>query len=523
VLVDLLVLTVAVTATLSSWPLLVTRWGMRTPMLGLRETWIVLPLIVGMVVIAFTAIEHLCLRHRATVVAVTGAFLGTTVLLMLTRKHWLPLFSGDASLALALGLFLATILIGLPVGFALLTGTFVYLYASGVAPMVALPQNMVEGTGMFVMLALPFFIFAGILMEQGGISKRLIRFVHAAVGHLRGGLLQVMVVSMYIVSGLSGSKAADVAAVGSVMRDTLRPEGYSLEEGAAVLAASAAMGETVPPSLGILVLGSITTLSMGALFLAGLVPAAVLALCLMALIYERARRTRAYASSRGSLRLLASSALGALLPLLMPVCIVVGIVFGIATPTEVSSFAVVYGLALSVIGYRELGRAQFIRSVVDCSNMAGVLLFIMGAATSFSWALTIGYLPQRLVEILSSVHESQWLFMGGSMVLLIVTGSVLDGLPALLILAPLLVPIAGQVGISPLHYGIVLLIAMGIGASAPPVGVVFYVTCAVCESDIDGTIRVIFPFLIVLCIGLLFVAFVPWFTLVLPRAFNLGG
>lgn len=523
VLLDLLVLAIAVITTLSSWPLLIARWDELTPILQMHGTWIALPLTLGMLVLFLTAIEHLAAQHRPTVVVVTSGFLALVAILALTRDHWLPLFSGDASLSLALGLFFATILIGVPVGFALLLGTFTYLYASGAAPMVALPQNMVDGTGNFVLLALPFFIFAGIIMEQGGISVRLVRFVHALVGHFRGGLLQVMVLSMYLVSGLSGSKTADVAAVGSVMRDMLRIEGYSLEEGAAVLAASAAMGETVPPSIAMLVLGSITTLSMAALFIAGLIPAAVIAVCLMSLIYVRSRRTRAAHVPRASLSVILSSALGAVLPLLMPAILFVGILFGVATPTEVSSFAVVYGLALSVIGYRELGGRAFLRIVIDCANIAGMILFILAAASSFSWVLTIAYLPQRLVDLLQSVHGTQWLFLVGSSVLLIVIGSILEGLPALLILAPLLMPIADQVGVIQLHYGIVLLIAMGIGAFVPPVGVGFYVACAVCDTSIERTARVMLPFMIVLSIGLLVVAFVPWFTLSLPRAFNLGG
>ena len=523
ILVDLLVLTVAVVAGFSSWPLLVARWEELTPILQMHATFIALPLSLGMLVLAFTAIEHLIAQHRATLVVVGTAFLAIVSILAASREQWLPWLSGDASLTLALALFFATVLIGLPVGFALLLGTFAFLYCSGSAPMVALPQNMVDGTGNFVLLALPFFIFAGIIMEQGGISVRLVRFVHALVGHFRGGLLQVMVVSMYLVSGLSGSKTADVAAVGSVMRDMLRIEKYSLEEGAAVLAASAAMGETVPPSIAMLVLGSITTLSMAALFLAGLIPAAVIALCLMVLIFFRSRRGQATRVPRASLRLLLSSALGAVLPLLMPTILFVGILFGIATPTEVSSFAVVYGLVLSVAVYRELGGRAFLRIVTECAQISGMILFILGAASSFSWVLTIAYLPQRLVDILQSVHGTQWLFLVGSSVLLIVIGSILEGLPALLILAPLLMPIAEQVGISQLHYGIVLLIAMGIGAFVPPVGVGFYVACAVCDTNIERTARVMLPFMVVLCVGLLIVAFVPWFTLVLPRALNLGG
>lgn len=522
-LTEVLVLAIAVTAGINSVPLFIARWNERTPILQLHASWYVLPLIIGMVVLALTAIERLLTLHRPTVYRVGGIFLAFVLMLALTRDAWRPWFAGDAALTLTLGLFFGTVLIGLPVGFALLLGTLGFLYASGTVPMVALAQNMVDGTGNFVLLALPFFIFAGMIMETGGISLRLVRFVHTLVGHFRGGLLQVMVVSMYIVSGLSGAKTADVAAVGSVMRDMLRRENYSLEQSAAVLAASAAMGETVPPSIAMLVLASVTTLSIGALFVAGIIPAAVVALCLMTLIYVQARRSNAKRLPRATLRQLATAGAGGILPLLMPVILFAGILLGIGTPTEVSSFAVIYGIVLAGLIYRELGMREFLRCIVDCAAISGMILFILAAATSFSWVLTVAYLPQRMVEILAGAHQSQWLFMLGSILLLIAVGSILEGLPALLILAPILLPIATQIGISPLHYGIVLLIAMGIGLFMPPIGVGFYVSCAVCETTIEKSTRAMIPFLLVLFLGLLLVALVPWFTLFLPAVFHLGG
>ena len=521
-LVDLIVLTVAVMTGLSSVPLFAARWQELTPILQMRAGWFVVPLAAGMIVIAVTAVERLLRQHRPTALAV-GAALATLVLLIVaTREVWRPWFAGDAALSLALGLFFGIVLIGLPVAFALFFGAFAYLYGSGLVPLTALAQNAADGTTNFVLVALPFFIFAGMIMQKGGISLRLVRFVHALVGHFRGGLLQVMVVSMYIVSGLSGAKTADVAAVGSVMRDMLRRQGYSLEQGAAVLAASAVMGETVPPSIAMLVLGSVTTLSVGSLFIAGLIPALVVALCLMALIYVQARRSHAPRVPRATLRQLGTATLSGLLPLLMPVLLFAGILFGIGTPTEVSSFAVVYGLVLAVI-YGELALRELVDIVVDSAALSGMILFILAAASSFSWTLSVAHLPQLLVEILTRVHNNQWLFLSGSILLLVVIGSILEGLPALLILAPILMPIASQVGLSQLHYGILLVIAMGIGIFIPPIGIGFYVCCAVCDTTIEKSTRAMIPFLAVVCVGLLVVALVPWFTLFLPARLHLAG
>ncbi len=519
--IEFLVFTIAITMGLNALPLFIAQWEELTPLLQLRESWFVLPLIVSMVVLAVTAIERLFLQHRPTVLAVGAAFSTVVILLFLTHGVWRPWVTREMGLALAVVSFFVPVLLGLPVGFALLLGAIAYLYTAGSVPMIVLANSMVHGTGNFVLLALPFFIFAGFVMNDGGISVRLVRLAQSLLGHFRGGLLQVMVVSMYVVSGLSGSKAADVAAVGSVMRDMLRREGYSLEQSTAVLSASAVMGETVPPSIGILVLASVTTLSTGALFIGGLMPAAVIGVCLMILIYFQTRRMQA--GRRSSLRQVATAAVEGILPLIMPVILIGGILVGLATPTEISSFAVIYGLVLTGIIYQELKFRVFVRGLISSAAVSGMILFILAAAKCFAWVLTVAQLPQRLVLFLSRMHESQVLFMLATILLLIVAGAILEGLPALLILAPIVLPIASLVGVNQLHYGIVLIIAMGFGSFLPGVGVGFYVACAVCETTVEKSGRAMIPYIIVLLFGLLLVALVPWFALYLPAKFHMAG
>ncbi|MGA3036522.1 MAG: TRAP transporter large permease subunit [Vulcanimicrobiaceae bacterium] len=521
-LADVLIFAGALLAAITSYWLIQAGWDERTPILGIPVSTIGLPLAVGMVLLAIYALVRLyenapmlALRTGIGVAVVLGAAYAT-------QSFWQPLFAGDAAVFTVLILFALGILSGLPVGFALMLAAAAYLWLANAAPMVTLTQNMVNGTSNYVLLAVPFFILAGLIMERGGISLRLVRFVHALVGHFRGGLLQVVVVSMYLVSGLSGSKAADVAAVGSVMRDMLDRQNYSRGEGAAVLAASAAMGETVPPSIAMLILGSITSLSIAALFSAGLIPAAVIGICLMMLIYARARWANLPPTPRASLQTMAKSGLAAIPALVMPVLLFGGIIFGIATPTEVSTFAVIYGLALAIFIYKELPPRELLRTLIDSATLSGMVLFILATASAFSWMLTIAQLPQRLVALLHSFNDSTAVFMVGSIVLLILTGSLLEGLPALNVLAPLLLPIAGDIGINQLHYGIVLVIAMGIGAFMPPAGVGFYVCCAIQRTHIEEASRAMLPYLGVLVAGLLIVAFVPWFTLLLPRAVGLS-
>ena len=262
VLSDVIVLFVVSLTGIASVEFIASSWSERTPILQLPAALIALPLPIGMALLALFALFHLWREHRSTAPWVAGGFAVVMAAATLTRDAWLPLLGGDAAIVVALALFFVAIFAGVPVGFVLLLATATYLWASDAASMVVLPQTMVNGTGNFILLAVPFFILAGLIMERGGISVRLVRFIHTLVGHMRGGLLQVTVVSMYIVSGLSGSKPADVAAVGTVMRDQLR-ERHGAAEGAAVLAASAIMGETVPPSIAMLIVGSITSVSVG--------------------------------------------------------------------------------------------------------------------------------------------------------------------------------------------------------------------------------------------------------------------
>ena len=517
--VDWLVLEVALLSAYYSVDLIGQRSEDLTPILGMHVYWQIVPLSVGMVGLAVYAVIRLFQQDRRLVLVSGSLIIGLTLALVIAHAL-VPVFPQNLNIALSLVMVLATVLLGVPVGFSLIIGTAVYLYGGGSGLMIALSQNMADGVTRFVLLALPFFIFAGFVMESGGISRRLIMFVAALVGRIRGGLMQVMVVSMYIVSGISGSKAADVAAVGLVMRNMMEKEGYEPAEAAAVLAASAAMGECVPPSIAMIVLGSITSLSMGALFAAGLLPAAVIAVWLMLLIYLRSAKFKTKRHASPSLKQVTRLGLQAIVPFSMPAFLFIGIFTGFATPTEISAFAVAYGLFIAMVVYREVGVKTFFNMVSEATTVSAMVLFTLAAAQAFSWVLSIAQLPNGLAELVKSLHGNVTIFMTASIVALVILGSLLEGLPALLILAPLLLPIAPQLGINPLHYGIVLLIAMGIGAFLPPLGVGFYIACAVGRAPIARASRIMMPYVAVLLIGLLFVAFIPWFTLSLPALFG---
>ncbi len=501
----------------ASFEVLQLHWDSLMPALQISSSWIALPFTIGMALVALYAIERLLLDHKVRPVVISGVIVGA-LFVAASAVGVVPYLAhrATASLCIMMIIFFVTVLLSLPVSFAMVLATLLYLNVTDSAPIVAVPSNMIDGISNFILIALPFFIFAGIIMEKGGISVRLVRLAMILVGRLRGGLLQVVVVTIYLVSGISGSKSADVAAVGSVMRNELRKQGYRPEEGAAVLAASAAMAETIPPSIGMLVLGSVTPISIGTLFVAGLLPAAVIAICLMALIYLKSLRQTEPPAPPATTQWTTATA-GAVLPLAMPVMMVVGIRFGIATPTEVSSFAVVYGIVLSCIVYRDISFRSLWRLAEQCAVIAGMVLFVMSAAASFAWVLAAADLARALIMLLHMVGDRSWIFMLGSIFLLIVVGSLLEGLPAIIILAPLLLPIAVQFGFEPVQYGIVLLLAMGIGAFMPPIGIGFYVACAVAESPMEGAARTMLPYLAVLILAVVLIAFCPSITLILPR------
>ncbi|HEY4253242.1 MAG TPA: TRAP transporter large permease subunit [Roseomonas sp.] len=511
-MLDLIILGLALICGLASLDLLEINGYSIMPMLQWNLALTVVPFTAGMVCVGLFAVERLALHH--TLPAVARGFVALAAFSALVLWFSSPDLRPSQSIAMImmLVLFFAAILIGLPVAYAMLFGSVLFLSLTDLAPMVAVAQNTIDGSGHFILLTLPFFIWAGMIMEKGGISLRLVNFAMALVGHFRGGLLQVMVITTYLVSGVSGSKIADVVAVGSVMREELERKGYRMKDGAAVLAASAAMSETIPPSIAMLVLGSVVPISIGSMFIAGLLPAAVLAAFLMLLVYVNAVRNPTAAVARATTAERLSAMAGAVLPLLMPAILIIGIKFGVATPTEVSSIAVLYGILLSAFVYRSIGLRGFVRIAIGCAVMSGMVLFIIAAAGSFAWIMAAGNLPQYLVATLHAAGDNRYLFLIGSIIILIIVGSLLEGLPALIILAPILYPIATQLGIDGVHYAMVLLLAMGVGIFTPPVGIGFHIACSVMRSSVEEASKAIMPYLAMLLIGILVVAFVPWFS-----------
>jgi C4-dicarboxylate transporter DctM subunit len=499
-----------------SIPLQILNAGEKTTLLDIGYIWMTVPITLGAML--FVVHAGLSLSRRAPVAALSAAALvAVTVLAIAASRDGAWVDTSWLYILLA-AIFLVQIAIAVPVGFVLASVGIAYVFITGSAPMMAVTMSAQRGTGGFIFLALPFFILAGFIMDRGGIGARIVEFLCALIGHIRGGMLQVLIVGMYIASGISGSKAADMAAIGIPMNRLLARAGYEPQEGAAVLASSAAMGESVPPSIAILVLGSVTSVSTGALFLAGLLPAATIAACLMILVYARALIAGRKPDARAPLREMARTGREAVIPLLMPVVLIGGIVSGIGTPTEISSFAVFYGLLLGAGLYRQIGLKDFWQVMTDSVLLSGMIFFTFSGASIFTWALSLEGVPQAVATALGSFGQTA--FLPAAIAITIVMGALLESVVTIVILGPLLLPVAIQLGIDPLQYGVVLIEAFGIGSIIPPIGLALYIACAISRTTVDRTTRPLLSYLVVLCLGLLLVAFVPWITLVLPTAFN---
>ena len=453
-------------------------------------------------------------RDILTALAIVAALIGAWLLL----NEYAPRAVPGSGWLMLIG-FAIAMSSGMAIGFALALAALIFIWVEGALPGVIFAQQMARGIDNFVLLAIPFFILVGYLMEANGMSVRLIALLERMVGRMRGGLNVVMVLSMVIFSGISGSKMADVAAVGSVLVPAARRSRQDPGNAVALLAASAVMAEAIPPCINLIILGFVANLSIGGLFMAGLVPAALMALALIAVAVIFGVRTQIADEATTQM---ASSRLwsGALATLGLIVLIFGGFKSGFATATEISAFAALYALVVGGILFRELGIGATWRSFTAAAIRSGLIMFIVAGAQSLAFMLTLQQVPHALGDALIHLSQSSgtWLFMLLSIAILIVMGSVLEGAAALIIFGPLLVPVAAQLGIAPLHFGVVLVVAMGIGLFAPPLGLGLYGACLVGNVPIEQTVKPIFGYLGLLLICLLVIAFVPALTLWFPHA-----
>jgi tripartite ATP-independent transporter DctM subunit len=486
---------------------------------GLPLEWTFYPMGGGMICMTAFAAEtmvRLPVRRIVESVAVLAVIIGAYM-------AWVTVLPGavpSPGPLMLIGL-VVTLFGGLPVGFVLVLAALIFVLTEGSLPGVIVSQQMARGIDSFVMLAVPFFVLVGYLMEANGMSIRLIEALRRMVGGMRGGLNMVLVLSMVLFSGISGSKTADVAAVGSVLIPAAKRAKQNPGSAVALLGASAVMAESIPPCINLIILAFVSNISIGGIFMAGFIPAGMMATCLI--IASIAFGTRAaivgdgesFVGKRGVWA-------GTIVSIGLIVMIFVGFKFGYATATEISAFAAAYAVVFGALVFRELTWRSLYQCLVQSACRSGMVLFICSCAQSLSFTLTIQQIPHALG--LFMIHLSQTAGVGTfllvSIAILIVMGSVLEGAAALILFGPLLVPIAAQMGIDPLQMGIVLVISMGIGYFAPPIGCGLLTCCLVGDVPLEQAIKPIFGYLGLLLACVIVIAFFPAISTTLPHAFG---
>ncbi|MBV8582051.1 MAG: TRAP transporter large permease subunit, partial [Candidatus Eremiobacteraeota bacterium] len=482
------------------------------PALGIHDSWRVAALPVGIGLMALIAVLRLArlADRRATLLALAIVAVCAVVL-----KFAQPalLAMGNANLLVFFVVLVgAAVAIGVPIAFAFGAPTVAYLALLTPTPLSTAVGRMSEGMSDLVLLAVPLFVLLGLLMELTGIARTLVAFLAALVGHVRGGLGYVLFAAMYLVSGISGSKAADMAAVAPVLFPEMKRRGAAPGELIAMLASSGAMAETIPPSLVLIIVGSVTGTSIAALFTGGLLPAAVAALFLVAVVFVRSRGDRVELAARANAGAIGRAFIVALPGLVLPFVIRFAVLDGIATATEVSTVGIVYALLVGALFHRHADWRRLYAIAVETAALSGAILLIIGTATAMGWALAQSGFSAQLAAAMAHVPGGAAGFLAISVVVFVVLGSVLEGIPAIVLFGPLLFPIARTLGVNEVHYAIVAVLAMGLGLFAPPFGVGFYSACAVGKVVPDAAMTRMAPYLAALALALVVVAAVPWLS-----------
>src|SRR5215470_11035380 len=422
---------------------------------------------------------------------------------------------------LLLGGFLLLMLIGVPVALAMAVSSLVYILVTGITPDVTLAQRMIAGVESFPLLAVPFFILAGNLMNIAGVTGRIYRFAVALVGWMRGGLGHVNIIGSVIFAGMSGTAIADAAGLGTIEIKAMKDHGYSTEFSVGVTAASATLGPIIPPSLPFVIYGMMANVSIGALFLGGVVPGAVMTIFMMLYVTYCARRYGMGRDQAFQLKILGLTFIAALPPLLTPAIIIGGMTFGWFTPTEAAIAACAWALLLGVFLYRSLTPKQFYKVTLDTIETTAAVLLIVGAASLFGWVLTTTRITEAATDALLSLTTNRYVILLLINILLLVVGCFLETIASISILVPVLMPVIVKVGIDPVHFGVMMTLNLMIGLLHPPLGMVLFVLSRISKLSLERTTMAILPWLIPLLMSLIVITLIPEVTLWLPRVVGL--
>ncbi|HSZ95524.1 MAG TPA: TRAP transporter large permease subunit [Bradyrhizobium sp.] len=484
-----------------------------TPALQIANSWRAAALPVGICLMMLFAVLRL-LRVGDTGLVIKAALsVALLVAVFWLAAPWLrPL--GNLNLVIFfVGVVGFCVFAGVPIAFAFGLAIFGYLALTTRTPLMVLVGRMDEGMSHLILLAVPLFIFLGLLIEMAGMARAMVAFLASLLGHVRGGLHYVLVGAMYLVSGISGSKAADMAAVAPVLFPEMKQRGARPGDLVALLASTGAQTETIPPSLVLITIGSVTGVSISALFTGGLLPGVVLAITLSALVWWRYRGEDLSHVKRATGSEILRTFVVALPALALPFVIRYAVVEGVATATEVSTIGIVYGFVVGLSIYRQFNWRRLMPMLVETACLSGAILLIIGTATGMAWGLTQSGFSRALATAMTGLPGGSASFIAVSIVAFTILGSVLEGIPAIVLFGPLLFPIARAVGVHEVHYAMIIILAMGIGLFAPPFGVGYYAACAIGRVDPAEGIRPIWGYLLALMAGLIIVAMFPWISI----------
>jgi tripartite ATP-independent transporter DctM subunit len=483
-----------------------------SPALEFSDAWRVSSIVVGAVLMLALALTRLMSQAKSRDLLVSIAIAGVIALTLAYGRGFLATLGNLNLLVFFLFGVGSMVAMGIPIFVAFGTATLAYLSCMTSAPLTIVVSRMDEGMSGLILLAVPLFVLLGALMEATGMAEAVIRFLMTLVGHRRGGLSYVLIGAMYLVSGISGSKVADMAAVAPALFPEMKKRGAKDDELVAMLGASGAMSETIPPSLVLITIGSVTGVSIASLFTGGFMPAVVGAIAMGVVVWYRSRKEDTSAVRKASLAECGKALLIAAPAVVLPFLIRAAVVEGVATATEVSTIGVAYTFVVGIALYRRFKWSRLYPILVETASLSGTILIIIGCATAMAWALTQSGFAQQLSTLMRAMPGGSGWFLAATALTFVVLGSFLEGIPAIVLFGPLLFPIARAVGINEVHYTMVVIFAMGLGLFAPPFGVGFFAACAIGKVNPDGAMKTMWIYLGALFVALILIAAVPWFS-----------
>ncbi len=470
---------------------------------------------VGMVLMVLLAVAQLLRTAKPLDVVVSVAFVLAVALVLWLLTPALSAFGNGNILIFLVGGAAVCLAMGVPIAFCFGIATLLFLAFTTSMPLVVMIGRMDEGMSSLILLSVPVFVLLGCILDATGMGKAIVDFLASMLGHVKAGMSYVLLGSLFLVSGISGSKVSDMATVAPALFPEMKRRGHKPKEMIALLATGAAMADTVPPSIVLIVLGSVAGVSIAALFTSGFAIALVLLVALAALARIKAARENVDGVVRPSLKRIGGTALIAAPALVLPFIIRSAVASGAATATEVSTIAVVYAFIIGTVLYGGIGMRRTYRMLVETAAMSGAILLILGTAAAMAWALTQTGFAFELTDMMSGLPGGWFTFMLVSIALFMLLGCVLEGLPAIVLLAPIMFPIARAMGIHDVHYSMVIVTAMNVGLMAPPIGIGFYIACKIGNVSPDEAMGAIWPYIGAMVLGLLLIAAVPWFSLAL--------